>query len=66
MDVQTLEKLVTLGKEIGSEGKDLQDFLRDKRATFRERQFEEKKTSRKGNRKTKRRARINLGMRAKG
>ena len=42
MDVQTLEKLVTLSKEIGLEGKDLQDFLRDERAAFRERQFQEK------------------------
>ena len=47
MDVQTLEKLVTLGKEIGLEGKDLQDFLRDERAAFRERQFEEKEQAEK-------------------
>ena len=47
MNVQTLEKLVTLGKEIGLEGKDLQDFLRDERAAFRERQFEEKEQAEK-------------------
>ena len=32
---------------IGLEGKDLQDFLRDERAAFRERQFEEKEQAEK-------------------
>ena len=35
MDVDTLERLTALGKEIGLEGKDLQDFLRDERAAYR-------------------------------
>ena len=36
MDVDTLERLTALGKEIGLEGKDLQDFLREERTAFRE------------------------------
>ena len=36
MDIDSLERLARLGRELGYEGKDLQDFLRDERATFRE------------------------------
>ena len=36
MNVDTLERLTALGKEIGLEGKDLQDFLHDERAAYRE------------------------------
>ena len=43
MDVETLAKLTALGKEIGMEGKDLQDFLRDERAAWRERQATEER-----------------------
>ena len=42
MDVEELQKLHSLAKEIGLEGKDLQDFLRDERATYRERKNEER------------------------
>ena len=42
MDVEELQKLHSLAKEIGLEGKDLQDFLREERATFRERKNEER------------------------
>ena len=42
MDVEELQKLHSLAKEIGLEGRDLQDFLREERATYRERKNEER------------------------
>ena len=45
MDVEHLEKITALAKEIGLEGKELQDFIRDERVAFREnerRRFEQK------------------------
>ena len=36
MDIDSLERLARVGRELGYEGKDLQDFLRDEHATFRE------------------------------
>ena len=41
MDIDTLERITALGKTIGLEGKDLQDFLRDERAALREKQARE-------------------------
>ena len=38
MDVDEFQKLLALGKEIGLEGKDLQDFMRDERVAYREKQ----------------------------
>ena len=38
MDVEQLEKLTILAKEIGLEGKELQDFIRDERMAYREKQ----------------------------
>ena len=38
MDVDDFQKLLVLGKEIGYEGKDLQDFMRDERTAYREKQ----------------------------
>ena len=38
MDVDDFQKLLVLGKEIGYEGRDLQDFMRDERAAYREKQ----------------------------
>ena len=39
--MEELQKLNSPAKEIGLEGKDLQDFLREERATYRERKNEE-------------------------
>ena len=36
--MEQLEKLTILAKEIGLEGKELQDFIRDERMAFREKQ----------------------------
>ena len=47
MDVGDFEKLVALGKEIGLEGKDLQDFLCDEGAAYREKQSQEAEYKRK-------------------
>ena len=41
MDIDTLEKITAMGKGIGLEGKDLQDFLRDETAALREKQARE-------------------------
>ena len=41
MGIDTLERITAIGKEIGLEGKDLQDFLRDERAALREKQARE-------------------------
>ena len=38
MDIESLERLTAVGKLIGLEGKDLQDFLRDERTAWRDKQ----------------------------
>ena len=36
MDIDTFERFTNLGREIGLEGKELQDFLRDQRVSYHE------------------------------
>ena len=40
--MEELQKLHSLAKDIGLEGKALQDFLREERATYRKRKNEER------------------------
>ena len=42
MDLEELQRLHSIAKEIDLEGKALQDFLREERTAFREKQYEER------------------------
>ena len=61
MDIDTFERFTNLGREIGLEGKELQDFLRDQRVSYREelaiKHEEEERKERERERKEKERDR---------